>query len=267
VARQGKVKEWHFAHQSRNVHDRTENKCEYSLDVSIRLMIRQLAKEGLKLRTPKLVETIFATSDISYLDNKIDFVVTNELKITFDWIDVGIEFSGVEVDIVGLVERVPFAIYLTYPGREVPEEIKKPEVDHAGVLQINLEQLRPLFQQERKGKYSTFLRSYLEESLEGKSWVYHPRMQLESNKAQARMNTWLSQQQPIENAEHKDSFNHYSSSCHRERSSEKPKECDFSIPENEIMNFKCLICGLKWRGNSRYCQNCCTHFYATEINS
>ena len=75
TARQGEQKEWHFAHQSRGVHAETKNECEYSFAVSVRLMIRQLAANGLELLVPELVDYISAYSEVSHQHKRERFCI------------------------------------------------------------------------------------------------------------------------------------------------------------------------------------------------
>lgn len=51
IARQGHEKEWHFAHRSHDVHNETRKECDYSLPVSIRMMIRQPLNDPHRLLT------------------------------------------------------------------------------------------------------------------------------------------------------------------------------------------------------------------------
>ena len=61
-ARQGEIRNWHFAHSSRSG-NRVETACDFSFAVSVRMMVRQLASEtdGLSLRLPKLEKTYHHT--------------------------------------------------------------------------------------------------------------------------------------------------------------------------------------------------------------
>lgn len=228
-------------------------------------MIRQLAKEGLKLRTPKLIESIVAQSATSGEYKEIEYVITEESEVEFEWVDVGIVFSGVEVDVLGVIERIPIALYITYPGREVPSELSIPDTEHAAVMQIDLSGLEYLFSLEKRGKHMAFLKNHIENSLEGKSWFYHPRAYLAREKAKARMDKWLSQQKAKTNRSGRNESYNANTKTHKGANySSTPDYDPFSPSESAVKDFKCLMCDLHWRGTSRHCTNCNTHFYATE---
>jgi hypothetical protein len=53
IARQGEEKAWHFAHDTRGNPGRTEDACEYSFYVSVRLMARQVIGTALTLALPE----------------------------------------------------------------------------------------------------------------------------------------------------------------------------------------------------------------------
>jgi hypothetical protein len=232
-------------------------------------MIRQLAQEGLKLRTPKLLDSLFAQSDISYEHKEINYVIAKESLVNFERVEVGTVFTGIEVDILGLVKRIPFAIYITYPGREVPTELATPEKEYAAVLEINLNGLEYLFSRETKGKHMQVLREFIEDSLEGKSWFYHPRAIMAREKAQSKMDKWLSEQQPIaKNTKYRSYENSTKSNTKQHANySQRPKSDPFSPPKNDAKDFKCLMCDLRWNGTSRHCKNCNTHLYTTEASN
>jgi competence CoiA-like predicted nuclease len=103
IARQGDIKEWHFAHRTRNVHQDTKNECEYSFNVSVRLMIRQLAMQSLNFRAPKYAGYLEAHSKISLQSHRADFVVTEESVIVLSDLEIGVSFSHTAVDILGYV--------------------------------------------------------------------------------------------------------------------------------------------------------------------
>ena len=52
VARQGEVREWHFAHFTGGISSPTERPCEFSFYVSVRMMARQLLDRELTISLP-----------------------------------------------------------------------------------------------------------------------------------------------------------------------------------------------------------------------
>lgn len=48
IARQGDEKEWHFAHASRKVYEKTQKECGFSFYLSVRMMARQIIGDELK---------------------------------------------------------------------------------------------------------------------------------------------------------------------------------------------------------------------------
>lgn len=52
VAKKGDIKEWHFAHHTRGTYSETQDSCEYSFHLSVRMMARQLIKNELQLELP-----------------------------------------------------------------------------------------------------------------------------------------------------------------------------------------------------------------------
>jgi len=53
IARHGTVNDWHFAHASRKVYEKTTQKCEYSFFLSVRMMVRQFVGTTLSIHLPE----------------------------------------------------------------------------------------------------------------------------------------------------------------------------------------------------------------------
>lgn len=248
VARQGKQKEWHFAHHSRNNKPNTSKKCEYSFLVSVRLMIRQLVTKGLKLRTPRFLEEMEVYSERTDLFQKFEFVITEASTIELESPKTGVSFSNVEVDVAGCVKGIPFAIYCSYKGRDVPGSLKRPETDRCGVIELNLHEVSNAFRNVQSGRYLEALRTYIQESSEGRSWIYHPRYEATMQKAKEVVESWLSQQIPYNEIDKED----------------QDTVTNVATP-GTAKHHKCVICKNEWYSASRKCKRCNTHLYTTEL--
>lgn len=256
VARQGQVKEWHFAHQSRGVHAETRNECDYSFEMSVRLMLRQLSSKGLRFKTPEFKDSISALSDVSYQSHVIDFTVTVTSIIQLEDPIIGSFFSGVEVDVLGDVKGIPFVIYVTYEGREIPDTLRAPKTSRCGVVEVNLAGVASRFRQEKYGRYIEALKTYIEQSTEGKHWVYHPRYLAAHQKAKSEMEVWLEQQKEL---------NHYRTGLDRDDIVVGISgSCNCPTPQHSAKRYKCLVCDSRWSGMSLQCTRCNTHLHTAE---
>jgi len=261
VARHGDEKEWHFAHRSQKVHNDTRKACEYSFAVSVRLMIRQLSNDGLKFRAPKLERTLSAFSEYSYQSAEFGYLVTEESLLMLSGVQVGAEFCGVTVDVLGFVEGVPFVIFVTYKERVLPSALKSPSVTKCGVVELDVNAVPGLFKQEAKGQYKEVLRRYIENETDGKAWVYHPREQRLREAAMARRQSWLLEQRNVARIP-------TGNSCHFSNQA-GPQACRSVVEGHEPMersigNYICVMCKSTWTGTSRICKKCNTHLYTTE---
>lgn len=260
VARHGDEKEWHFAHRIQKVHNETRKECEYSFAVSVRLMIRQLSNNGLKFRAPRLERSLPALSE--YISESADFgyLVTEESLLKLEEVQVGVQFCGITVDVLGLVEGVPFVVFVTYKERNLPSELNSPSVIRCGVVELNVNAVPRLFKQEEKGRYKEVLRRYIEEETDGKTWAYHPREPRLREAAMARRQSWLKQKKTE------------AMTPANRRRLEEPVESMVSIPSIEsnkaidrsIAKYICVMCDSEWEGTSRTCKKCNTHLYTTE---
>jgi len=260
VARHGGDKEWHFAHRSQKVHNETRKECEYSFAVSVRLMIRQLSNNGLKFRTPRLERSLPAFSEYTHESSDFGYLVAEESLVTLKEVKVGADFCGVIVDVLGLVEGVPFAVFVTYKERGLPPELKNPSITRCGVVEFNVNVVPRLFKQEDKGQYKEVLRRYIENDTEGKTWAYHPREHGMREAALANCQSWLLRQ--------KTEAKIYANSKRHSQNLVEPNEsCSIESRksiERSIGNYVCVMCEAKWTGTSRTCKKCNTHLFTTE---
>ncbi len=257
IARQGDLKEWHFAHQSKNTQSETTTACDYSFAVSVRLMIHQLATRKLKYLVPDYKIVVESWSDRSYKSKRIELTVAKKSLITIEKVKVDERFCGVSVDILGDVRGIPFAIYITHRNRKVPPNINPPDISKCGVVGINIDFLHSLFRSEKEGRYIDVLQKYIEEDIEGKQWIYHPRTLAVKKQAENNLQQWLSTQEalPSEKRPRLDRNLPLSESGKRKgkQVSHKPK----------IQSFRCVMCNATWKGISPQCQNCGTHLFST----
>jgi len=128
-------------------------------------MIRQVSATGLVFKAPRYVQNIDNTQH----------VVTEESLQTLNNIEIGKKFSGVTVDIIGVVKDIPFVLYVTYKDRHIPYELKHPSVTRCGIVELSADHLSRVFKDEKNGRYTDSLLRYLREDTQGKTWVYHPR--------------------------------------------------------------------------------------------
>lgn len=223
-------------------------------------MIHQLAKRDLKFLIPEYKIPVEATSERSLEFKRIELLVTEERLLVLDELKIDGKFSATIVDILGKVNDIPFAIYITHRNRPVPSDIDPPDVVKSGLVLIDIEFLPALFRNEKQGCYMEVLRKFIEESVEGKRWIYHPRASIVQKQAETELQQWLSEQNVI-----------------RPRVQTKT-EIDFSLPPLEsrprkqmptrptIQNYRCVMCNATWRGVSPKCKNCDTHLFSKALD-
>lgn len=237
MARHGDKNAWHFAHRSQNVHDKTRKQCDYSFAVSVRLMIRQLSNNGLKFRTPGLESSAELFSEFFNKRFNLDYPVTEESLLELDDVEVGTQFSGVTVDVLGYVKGIPFIVFVTYKDRKIPLELEHPTITMCGVVELNVDSLPRLFKQEENGQYQEILRSFIEDKTDGKVWTYHPRQMRLQDSAMKKLESWVVQH-----------------------------ETEYKKNNKTTYSYKCRLCNSTWTGSSRVCNKCETQIYTVDID-
>jgi len=167
LARQGDVREWHFAHATND--SGAENVCDYSALVSIRLMSHQILADIEEINLPP------GPSESR----------TAPRKAQIESIGVDARFEDSAVDAIAKIKGVPLVLYLAYKSRPMPAALHKPTQKDAGVLEIDLHVVWKLLETSdfdqiegktvEKHPSRDKLMRLLVEDTSAKSWIYHPR--------------------------------------------------------------------------------------------
>ena len=267
VACHGEIKEWYFAHRSRNVHQATQDRCKYSFAVSIRMMIRQLAQQGLSLKTPALSGDVSAYDRISYKSKKFPYEVTSERDVLISTVEIGAVFKGVQVDVLASIGRYKLVIYVTYKDRRVPDPLKELTESDYGVLEINATHLITLYKEEKYGRYTSVLQNFLTNNTVGKKWVYHPNEMSQKSEAEKSRDAWVKKQNHSFSADHTDDssflFDSDTSGLDIYDSVVFDPHFDFSL--DRLKTHLCDRCGFKWCSASSFCERCGSDQYSKVI--
>lgn len=263
VARHGRINEWHFAHQSQNTYNKTSKDCDYSFAVSVRLMILQLSSSNLKFKTPELKVPMSVDSEYSYESADFSMVVATESLFELQNLSIAANFDGVTVDILGYTEDIPFIIFITHRNRTLPPRLKEPTTSKCGVIELNVDNLTPLFKQEKNGQYKEVLRKYIQEETDGKEWAYHPREKYAIAIAEKNRDSWLLKQEKIT----KSQCSILSQSQHTTVQKTAPvsdKE-KYLSQDGGVHNYICIQCNNEWIGSHTLCERCRTHLFSKII--
>ncbi|KAF3984382.1 MAG: competence protein CoiA [Methylococcales symbiont of Hymedesmia sp. n. MRB-2018] len=256
IARQGDVKEWHFAHASHSVYSRTEKECQFSFYVSVRMMARQVIREKLELVLPRYEDVVSEYHESSCSKISIPFVVTEQRKIILTEVEVEKTFTGPSVDIVGKVADFYFVIYFSHPGRSVPITLFNPADKKCGIISISLEPVARLFSQSKDNKesYHEVLQNFLTNHVESKRWLFHPRYEHCENEAKQKLEKGKGhiEKEAVKNIDMKN-------------------VTISSVPvdtgdNNKLGNYQCVICHTSWQASNRggnVCPKCDTHLYVS----
>ena len=233
IARKGEVREAHFAHASRHAFETTQDKCDYSLFVAARLMARQLIGEQLELELPAYEDCIREQKP-GFPDIEERFTVTESRRITLENVHVETVFDMTSVDIVGKLAAYSFVVYLTHPGRSVPEALYSPADRRCGIVEIRLHGIGDAFALGRvRGKsYRELLSNELVEDVNSKRWIFHPAYERAAAEAKKAME------------------------IRRERERQHQPQRSFALPVREgsasatptkrLAEYKCVLCRTVW---------------------
>lgn len=261
IARQGEQKEWHFAHASRGVSSKTEKDCDFSFYVSVRMMARQQFGEDLTVELPECIGEVTASHYGQLLSES--FTVTEKRTVTLSDLKVEQSFMGTPVDVVAKIQGIPFVIYFTHEGRDVPIEFNDLH-GKFGVLSISLSGIRDLFTQARAWgtSYQTSLAEFLSSDLASKSWVYHPRYKYCEREARNRL---MEKKKNVRKLPFQQKRSDY---VVRKTNIRDPFE---NLPTEQqpkkLAGLECVMCHVRWEGlhPGSVCPKCKDHMFCRFI--
>jgi len=161
-ARQGKIRNWYFAHSSKGVSDLTQNECEFSFWVSVLSMAKKVLNSEGTLSTPSYTRFIGFDELLIVDKNEVKIVNPKIEKNNFDaYCDFG-KYS------IGIVFSTPDKKY---------NDIKNSN-KLTGILEISLrEAINNFYSKDRSTDYKTILREIIFNNTTNKKWLYHPKIE------------------------------------------------------------------------------------------
>lgn len=260
IARQGEDKGWHFAHASRHVYENTQNECEFSFYVSVRLMARQIIGSELEIGLPEYKDCISEYDARTGRSVSECFTVTPARRIRLSNTEVEQSLSGIPVDVIGQVGDFRFVIYFTHPCRDIPVEITRPIDTHCGVVAVSLTGLPVKFRGARTSKvsYQSVLLEYLSNDMASKRWIFHPRHERLRKQAQEKLAATVSRLKPSSPNTYRRTLSVSTSKINI------PSNPDPITNEKRLAVFECVMCHSEWQdwepGLSE-CPKCNTYLY------
>lgn len=224
-ARQGEKNEWHFAHSSKSVSDRTENECDFSFWTSVLLMAKQMMASL----------TTFSLPECKKRSNDTLVELQKKKIIDFDSVSIEVQHEGVHFDALITIKNYSIGILFESPNKTNLLDLSAiRKIEKFGVIQVCLSDIHSfVFNREARGKYKEKLRSFLRYDLESKAWLFHPKEKIYN----------------FELSDFYETAGCFSSNNH-----------DFTESRKE---YECVMCHHQWYG-SNTCKNCRTHLYSRE---
>jgi len=160
IARQGNVKEWHFAHAAQPY----DQVCDYTFFVSVRDMVKQMMLPGIELSLPSL----------SLVEGEVRHDVTKARTAIPGGIARDYSAKGIRFDLCYDIAGVPLAIFLSHPGRKLIFDDEAFGDDLIGILEIEIDKV--LLPNAVGSEYTERIRNSLCREVICKKWRYHPRL-------------------------------------------------------------------------------------------
>lgn len=258
IARKGDIKEWHFAHASKDAHKRDVTDCEFSFFVSVRMMSKKILSMAGHIELPEGL--VYAALNGQYQGKKYFYSLPYANKSTFkpDSIQVETTWDGMHVDALMAQGKYQIAIFFRCPDKRPAYNYPAKRPDDTGVLEIDLTDCRELLYGHDRPKdvtFTTLLERFLKDRVDNKQWLFHPR----KAKRQEAVDRLLK-----ENIYEKISE---SSSFFTAPKFDQYAGVDSVTMHEGVYKFHCAICHSNWKGeyvSGRYCPKCQSHLYVTE---
>lgn len=248
-AHQGDEREWHFTHHTRNTPKVEIVDCEFSFEVSVRMMIHQLLREGASLKLPAYFKPV-SVPKVLREQFPPEVMVFKELELKGSAgvkLTVDADFCGHKVDALYEFNKASLVIYLEYRGRKCQLEKLSLQELNTGVATLNIDALstffyhQPMVETGKLGTARAQLLGWLQTSIKAKDWYYHPREKACIAKRDEDINKALKEPTTGSHV--------------------------LPIPAHQQLKCQCLGCGKMFMGirnKVNPCPDCQTHLYVTD---
>lgn len=239
----------HFAHNTRGQDKKVYEECTFSYWVSIAAMTRQIFLEShsFDIAMPAYTYPLM----LPWEGYTPDFVCTEACTVHLENISVDRSFSGEHFDVVGEYLGVPVGIKLVHPEKKDPGDFSGWHYNDKNgvVISIDLFNARAGFQHSEI-PLKDVLSDAISKDLEGKAWVYHPRMDHYLKKVRAQRNV-VDQHNTIKNRH--DGSNYLKKREFRSPVREIPAGTGIYRNENGEYLFYCRKCDRQILKNATQC--------------
>ncbi len=266
-ARHGDEREWHFSHHTRNIPKEEIVDCEYSFEVSLRMMAHQLLNDGVGLTVPEYQIHVAIPPELQ--DHfKPDVKCAEQMMLTAcdAKLTVDADFMGHRVDALYEFPKASLIVYFVYHGRTFPIDKSLLRQMRVGAILLDLEALShhfyryPMAEGGVLGSAKAQLLGWLNIGTLAKSWLYHPREDERLSKKHQLIEAALEELQLVESRQ---SESVGLIDLIRAVAEQPPR--GYRIAPNQLVRCTC-ICGKTFtglKGKANACPICCTHLYVT----
>uniref|UniRef100_Q0HSR2 Competence CoiA family protein n=1 Tax=Shewanella sp. (strain MR-7) TaxID=60481 RepID=Q0HSR2_SHESR len=266
-ARHGDEREWHFSHHTRNIPKEEIVDCEYSFEVSLRMMALQLLSDGAGLTVPEyqIQVTIPLTLQHRFKPEvkcaKQMLLTANDAKLTVD-----ADFMGHKVDVLYEFPEAFLIVYFVYQGRSFPIDKNLLRQMGAGAILLDLGVLShhfyrdPLAEGGVLGTARAQLLGWLNTGTIAKCWKYHPREDGRLAEKHRLFDEALKEQKLADSLLSEDVGFGKRTVAAAEQSTKGSH-----IDPRKLVRCTC-VCGKTFtgiKGMANACPICCTHLYVT----
>lgn len=184
-AKKGGINIHHFAHDTNTNESKAIEPCDYSYEVSIRLMLKQLASTIKSFTTPEYKLWVEKPT-IEQIQ------IAKEEKINVSGKNTDALLNGVSADLSFQIGKFQLVVFVTYEGRSLPD-CNSPLDKSLGILEIPVKWIPIVLTAENSGRYEKALKRWLENEVTGKKWITHPRRR----NVEERSNQTLYETRPV----------------------------------------------------------------------
>ncbi|WP_372929966.1 hypothetical protein [Shewanella putrefaciens] len=267
-ARHGNEREWHFSHHTRNIPKEDIVDCEYSFEVSLRMMAHQLLTDGAGLTVPERQLLVTIPAELrSRFKPEVKCAEQVLLKAGDAKLTVDTDFMGHKVDALYEFPKASLIVYFVYQGRNFPIAKSLLRQMRAGAILLDLEALSPHFYRVPMaeggvlGSAKAQLHGWLNTGTLAKFWFYHPREDERLAKKHQLIDDALKEQKLDDSLQPNDVDLESLIAASVQQSTK-----GYRIDPRKLVSCTC-VCGKKFtgiKGKANACPICSTHLYVTE---
>lgn len=260
VARKGDVNEWHFAHDSKFIEKEQKHTCDFSWEIALKMMLKQLLMKGDKIFLPNYNVEYSAGG---YQNSSQQLLVTTSAQVSYQKPILNKFGCDIVLDVQS--KNLGIVFNSRKNKRKASSSSMEVATELVGLIAIDVNDFAFNENEKVTKHWLDFLKVSIETQAKAKFWLYHAREKMVLEKAQEKAEAERQQRAKEQEKYRKTRFQYKNSNTKVKKAKEAKKAKKVKVT---YIDWHCIDCEHTYKGESiglNPCPKCNSYLYRTTL--